>query len=167
MAEILNKLGIHWAPLCAQILIFGAVYLILAKYAFGPVTAILEERRRRIAEGEDNLKSIKENLAGSEAKAAEILAKANADGDRLIKEAKDAAAAVGEVERQKALAEAASIVTKAKAASELERNKVMGELKRDFGRLIVETTSRVTGKTLSEDDKARLNREAIAHAGSN
>ena len=167
MAEILHKLGIAWAPLIAQILIFWIVYTILSKYAFGPVTALLEERRRRIAEGEESLKSIKDNLTNAEAKASAIVAQANADGDRLIKEAKDAATALAESERQKAQAEAASIVTKARAASELERNTIMGELKRDFGRLIVDTTSRVTGKTLTDEDKARLNREAIAHAGSN
>ena len=38
----------------------------------------------------------------------------------------------------------------------------MAELKRDFGRLVIDTTSKVTGKTLTYEDHARLNKEALA-----
>ena len=88
---ILDQLGIDFPKIIAQIIIFGIVYGILSKYAFGPVTALLEERRSRIAAGEANLDKIKENLSSSEAQAAAALAKANAEATRLIKEASDAA----------------------------------------------------------------------------
>ena len=159
---ILDQLGIDFPKIIAQIIIFGIVYGILSKYAFGPVTALLEERRTRIAAGEANLDQIKENLSSSEAQAAAALAKANAEATRLIKEASDAAAAIAEQKKQDAVAEAQSIIAKAKEATELERARVMAELKRDFGRLVIDTTSKVTGKTLGSDDHARLNQEALA-----
>lgn len=167
MGEILHNLGIDPAKLIAQILIFGIVYLVLKKYAFGPVTDLLEERRRRIAEGEDKLKQIKENLATSEAQASAALSKANATAERMVKEAREAAASVGEAERQKAVAEAAGIITKAREASELERSRIMGELKQDFGRLVLDATSRVAGKALTEEDQARLSKEALAQISNN
>ena len=159
---ILDQLGIDFPKIIAQIIIFGIVYGILSKYAFGPVTALLEERRSRIAAGEANLDKIKENLSSSEAQAAAALAKANAEATRLIKEASDAAASISEQKKQDAVAEAQSIIAKAKEATELERARVMAELKRDFGRLVIDTTSKVTGKTLGTDDHARLNQEALA-----
>lgn len=159
---ILDQLGIDYPKIIAQIIIFGIVYLILSKYAFGPVTALLEERRRRIADGEANLGKIKENLATSEAHATASLDKANADAARIIKEASDAAASIAEQKKQDAVTEAQSIIAKAKEATELERARVMAELKRDFGRLVIDTTSKVTGKTLSSEDHARLNQEALA-----
>ena len=94
--EILNQLGIDYPKIIAQIIIFGIVYLILSKYAFGPVTAMLEQRRSRIAEGEANLDTIKENLAASQAQAAAALDKANAEASRIVKEAQAAAAAIAE-----------------------------------------------------------------------
>jgi F-type H+-transporting ATPase subunit b len=148
---IFEQLGIDSVKLIAQILIFIIVYLVLKKFAFGPVTNLLEQRRQRITEGEENLKKIADNLATSEAQSAAALQKANADAERMVKEARDAAVTVGDSERQKAVAEAASIITKAREAAELERARIMGELKRDFGRLVVDATSRVAGKTLSED----------------
>ena len=167
MGEILHQLGIDGPKLVAQVIIFGIVYLVLKKYAFGPVTEILEERRRRIADGEDKLKQIKENLSSSEAQASAALQKANDSAERMVKEARDAAASVGEAERQKAVAEAASIIAKAREASELERARVMGELKRDFGRLVLDATSRISGKALNEEDQARLNKEALAQISNN
>lgn len=159
---ILDQLGIDYPKIIAQVIIFGIVYLILSKYAFGPVTALLEQRRTRIAEGEANLDQIKTNLSTSQAQAAAALDKANAEATRIIKEASDAAATIAEQKKQDAVAEAQAIIAKAKEATELERARVMAELKRDFGRLVIDTTSKVTGKTLASEDHARLNQEALA-----
>lgn len=159
---ILDQLGIDYPKIIAQIIIFGIVYLILSKYAFGPVTALLEQRRTRIAEGEANLEQIKLNLATSEAQATAALEKANAEATRIIKEATDSAAVIAEQKKQDAVAEAQNIIAKAKEATELERSRVMAELKRDFGRLVIDTTSKVTGKTLGNEDHERLNKEALA-----
>ena len=167
MGEIITKFGIDSPKLIAQIIIFVIVYFVLNKYAFGPVTALLEERRRRIAEGEDKLKEIKSNLSSSEAQAAAVIEKANDAADRMVKEARDTAAALTESERQRAVNEAAAIITKAREASELERTRIMGELKRDFGRLVVDATARVSGKTLTPEDQARLNSEALSQISNN
>jgi F-type H+-transporting ATPase subunit b len=167
MGQILQQLGIDTPKLVAQILIFLIVYVVLKKFAFGPVTDMLESRQRRITEGEENLKKIKENLASSEAQASAALNKANADAERLVKEAKEAAAAVTASEQQKAVTEAAAIISKAREASELERTRIMGELKKDFGRLVVDATSRVSGKALTDEDQARLNKEALAQVSNN
>ncbi|RYD38672.1 MAG: ATP synthase F0 subunit B [Verrucomicrobiaceae bacterium] len=163
--EILNQLGIDWPKIIAQIIIFGIVYLVLSKYAFGPVTAMLEQRRSRIAEGEANLGTIRENLAATQAQSAAVLDKANAEASRIVKEAQAAAVAIAEQKRQETVAEAQLIITKAKEATELERTRVLSELKRDFGRLVIETTSKVTGKTLTGEDHARLNKEALSQIG--
>lgn len=161
------NLGIDTPKLLAQIIIFVIVYMVLSKYAFGPVMALLEERRRRIAEGEENLKKTKENLASAKTQAQAVIDKANADADRLVKEARESAAQLTESERQNAVNEAASIITKAREASELERSRILGELKRDFGRLVVDATSRVSGKALSSEDQDRLKQEALTQIANN
>ena len=38
----------------------------------------------------------------------------------------------------------------------------MSQLKREFGRMVADATSRVTGKVLSADDQARLSKETAA-----
>jgi F-type H+-transporting ATPase subunit b len=71
------------------------------------------------------------------------------------------AAATAEKKRQEAIAEAASIITKGREATVIERDQAFATLKRDFGRLVVETTGKVTGKVLTPDDHARINQEAV------
>ena len=43
-----------------------------------------------------------------------------------------------------------------------QKRLVMAQLKREFGRMVVDTTSRVTGKVLNSDDQERINRETAA-----
>lgn len=162
ISGILNQLGINYGSLIAQIIVFMVVYTVLSKYAFGPITSILEERRKRIAEGEQNLVTIKGNLESANVQASEIRAKAETEANRVIKEATDAANAVGEAKRQQAIAEAASIIAKAREAGQLERDQLLSQLKSEFGRLVIDTTSKVTGKVLTGEDHDRISKEALA-----
>jgi F-type H+-transporting ATPase subunit b len=157
--DILNMFGVTWGKFLAQVFIFLIVYLVLRKYAFGPVAEMLELRRARIAEGEENLAKIKADQAAAEARAQEAIDKANAQAEHMIEEAKTSAAAIGEKKTQEAIAEANQIVTKAKEAAKLEKERVAAELKRDFGRLVVDTTAKVTGKVLTSEDQERINKE--------
>lgn len=162
MHEILDTFGVEWGKLLAQVFIFAIVWFVLKRYAFGPVQAMLEARRKRIAEGEAKLEKIARDLASAEANAKEIVDKANADSNRLIKEAGDGAAAIAEKKRQASIAEAAAIVAKAREAAKLEEEQLLAQLKREFGRMVVDATTRVTGKVLTPDDQERLNRETAA-----
>ena len=143
----------------SQVAIILIVYAVLKKFAFGPVMAMLEERRRRIADGEANLEKIREQMEQAEAKVQSMLDEANADADRLISEAKESAEAVRDQKTQDAIAEAGQIIAKANEAAKLEHDQLMAELKRDFGRLVVDTTSKVTGKVLNDSDQERINQE--------
>jgi len=162
MSKILQDLGIEWPKLIAQILIFFIVYGILSKYAFGPVTKILEARRQRIAEGEENLKKIRTDLESANAQAAQIISKANADATRIVKEAADVARLEKEKAAQAAIAEVAAIKQKADEATRLDRDRMVADLRRDFGRIVVDATSKVTGKVLGPDDYSRINQESLA-----
>ena len=51
---------------------------------------------------------------------------------------------------------AEDIIAKAQEATEASRQEMMSELKAEIGRLVVDTTIKVSGKVLSEDDQQRL-----------
>lgn len=157
--EIFKLFGVQWAPFGAQLFVILVVYLILNKYAFGPVMAVLEQRRRKIAEGEANLKKIKSDLAKAEERVQGMLNKANQDAERLITEARQSAEGVREQKTQAAIAEATQIIAKARETTKMERERVMSELKADFGRLVIGATSKVSGKVLNDGDQKRINEE--------
>ena len=156
---IAQTFGLDWPKFLAQCLIFFLVYKVLEKKAFGPIQAMLLTRRERIAEGEANLEKIKKDLAAAESTSQGIVDKANGDATRLVAEAKTSAAALSEAERQKASAEAAQIIAKGREATEAEKKSQLAELKKEFGRLVVDATSKVSGKVLSDSDQERINQE--------
>jgi F-type H+-transporting ATPase subunit b len=162
MEAIKTQLGINGPSFIAQLIIIAIVYGVLSKYAFGPVLQLLQARRARIEESEANFEKSKAERAQTDAKAKEIIATANKEAERLIKEATEIAAAAGERKKQEAVAEGASLIAKAREAAEAERLAALSALKRDFGRLVIDATSRVTGKVLTPGDHATINAEAVA-----
>jgi F-type H+-transporting ATPase subunit b len=160
MGEMLQHLGISWPKLIAQMVNFAIILFVLWRFAYRPVLKLLEERRQRVAEAMANAEKAKADLARAEGARQEILNQANAQATKLIEEARAAAARVQEVETQKAIAAAKDIVEKARQATEAEHARMLADLRREVGRLVVATTSRVVGKTLTPDDQQRLANEA-------
>ena len=157
--QIAGDFGLAWGKFFAQVIIFIMVYTILKKYAFGPIMAMLEQRRQRIADGEAKLEKISRDAAEAKQNSQAIIDKAEADAARLVKEADDAAKAIQERRQQDAVASANTIIAKAREAAQLEQEQLMSQLKREFGRMVSDATSRVTGKVLNTDDQTRINQE--------
>jgi F-type H+-transporting ATPase subunit b len=160
--KLVSEFGLHGQMLVSQIIGFLIFAFLLKKFAFGPIQAMLDQRKSRIAEGEEKLKRIEKQLADSEATTAAAIAKANEEAVRLINEARDGAAAFTEQKAQEAIAQAQQILTKAEAAAQADRDRISAELKREFGRLVAATTAQVTGKVLTTDDQRRINEDALA-----
>src|SRR5437763_1120628 len=68
----------------AQCISFVIVAFLLHRFAYKPILKVLEERRQRIAQGLADAEKSKEELARAEAQRQEILAKANAQANKLI-----------------------------------------------------------------------------------
>ncbi len=162
MEEIATQFGLTLGKFLAQVITFFIVFSILKKYAFGPILGMLEQRRQRIADGEAKLEQIAKDSAEAKQNAQALLVKAEADAARLVKEADEAAKALQERRQQEAVSSANTIIAKAREAAELEKEQLMSQLKREFGRMVADATSRVTGKVLNNDDQTRINQETAA-----
>lgn len=162
--DIFAQFGVEWPKFIAQVLLFIIVYFVLSKFAFKPIIAMLEERRRRIEEGQLNAEKIKQQLVESEARYAEILNKANTDAQRLIDEARTSSSVLAERRAQQAITEAEQIIAKAREATSLDRDRMMTDLKREVGRLVIDTTAKVTGKVLTSEDHQRLTADVAREA---
>ena len=154
--QIARTFGVDWPHLIAQMVSFSIVCALLYWFAYKPVLKMLDQRRELIAQGLANSERIKAELAKTEAQRQEVLTKANLEATRFVDEARDAAARLREQEAQKAIANAEQIVTKAREAAAQDHSRMLAELKRQVGRLVVQTTSAITGKILTAEDQQRL-----------
>jgi len=157
--EITRTFGVDWPHLIAQIISFGIVCFVLYKFAYRPILKMLEERRRLIELGQANAVKIEAELARTEAQRQEVMLQANTQATRLIEEARAAAARVQEQETQKAIAAAEQIIVKSREAAAEDYARMLAELKREVGRLVVHTATAVTGKILTPEDQRRLAEE--------
>ena len=160
ISEITQQFGLDWAHFIAQVLSFGIVAWLLHRFAYKPILRILEDRRQRIAESLANAEKIKQELAKTEAARQEVMKQAGVQANKLIEEARAAAARVQEQESQKAIATAEQIIARAREATAQDHARMLGELRREVGRLVVATTAKVAGKALTADDQQRLIDEA-------
>src|SRR6476619_7753723 len=160
VTDVAESFGFDLKIFLSQVVSFIIVALLLRRFAYKPILAVLEERRQRIQEGLLNAEKIKQQLSEAEQRHAEILAKGNAQAQKMIDEARESAGIVAERKQQEAVAAAEQIMAKAREASAIEHERTMTELKRELGRLVVDTTAKVTGKVLTADDQRRLQEEA-------
>lgn len=156
IASIARTFGVDWPHLIAQAISFGIVCVVLYLFAYKPILRMLEARREQIAGGLANAEKIKAELARIDEERRVVLAAADAEGQRLIEEARAAAARVLHEETQKALAAGEQIVARAREATAQDQARMLAELRREVGRLVVQTTAAVTGKVLTPEDQRRL-----------
>jgi F-type H+-transporting ATPase subunit b len=155
----MSAIGIQWKMLLAQTISFSFVFFVLWRYAYKPIFAMLQLRRDKITESLANAEKIKAQLTQTETDRQKVLAEAGDKANKMIDDARQAAARVREQETQKAISSAEQIVIKAREAAAQERAQMLVQLKREVGRLVVQTTSTVTGKILTADDQKRLAQE--------
>jgi F-type H+-transporting ATPase subunit b len=156
MDELLTQFGISGPKFIAQVILFLIVYAVLKKFAFAPIIAVFEERRKTIAESQANAEKIKKQLAEAEIRYQEMLRKANSEAQQLIEEARAASEATTQKHLQQAIKDAENIISKARESVDLERARMVADVKREMIHLVVDTTSKVAGKILTDADQERL-----------
>lgn len=154
--QLVTDFGFAWPKFIAQVILFLILYLLLNKLAFAPVLKMLEERRRKIEEGQVNAEKIRKQLAETELRYQEVLRKANDEAQQLLAEAHKSAEANTQRQAQIAIKQAADIVQNAQQTIIQERNKMIAEVKHEMLGLVVDTTAKVTGKVLTPEDQKRL-----------
>ena len=154
--QIASTFGVDWPHLLAQMISFSIVCILLHRFAYKPILKILEERRLQIAQGIAETEKIRAELAQAEAKCRDIILQADGQATKLIEEAHAAAGRVQQLETQKAIAAAEQILIKSREAAAQEHARMLLELKREVGQLVVQTATMLTGKILTKEDQRRM-----------
>ncbi len=160
VTQIARTFGVDWQHLVAQIISFAIVCAVLHKFAYRRILAMLEQRREQITQGITNAEKIKAELDKTETQRQEVMAQAHTQGAKFIEEARAAAARVQQEETEKAIAAAEQIMAKAREAAAQDHDRMLAELKREVGKLVVQAATAVTGKILTAEDQQRLAEEA-------
>ena len=150
---IAENFGLKPELIVAQGINFILVMVVLWKFAVKPVVSNLDERQQKIADGLQYAEEMKTQLAEAERERAEKIKEAAQEAQRILGEAREQSKEMIEQKTQEAAAQAESIIRKASEATELERQKMLSDVRQEVSRLVVLTSAKVLEKELSDADK--------------
>jgi F-type H+-transporting ATPase subunit b len=160
----LEKLGINWALLIAQLVNFGILIWLLTRYLYQPVLNMLNERTRRVQESLKEAEQVKEQLARANQDYDAKLAQARQESAAILAQAQERAKTQEQEILAQARQEADRIRSDAREQAVQERDQLLRDLKNQMAELVTMTASRVLGEELkSNHDK--LIADSLANLG--
>lgn len=161
-----DKFGVTIPTLVAQMVNFCIVAFLLYRFAVKPIALTLDERQKKIADGLQYAEEMKRQLAEAERERAEKVKAAAMEAQRIMGEARDQSKELIEKKIQEAAAQAEALIRKAGEATELERQKMLAEVRKEVARLVVATSSKVLSRELSDSEKQTFSDSAARELAS-
>ncbi|KKQ70436.1 MAG: ATP synthase F0 subunit B, F-type H+-transporting ATPase subunit b [Candidatus Peregrinibacteria bacterium GW2011_GWC2_39_14] len=158
--ELIEKLGIDWKLIIAQIINFGIVLFLLYKFAYKPVLSALDKRKNMIEKGVNDAKKSEELLAEIENMKERALNSVKEKTAEMMAEAAKEASSMKQEMLAEAHNEAKKAIDKAKTEMEAQKQSMLKEAKSDIGRMIVAATTKILEREFSESDQKRLMEDA-------
>jgi len=152
----MEALGINLGLLIVQLIAFAIVFLTLNAWVYKPMLDMMESRKTKIAQGLEDARVASEARANAEKEAAKVLAEAQAEAGKVVREATERAASAGKDVKAAAEAEAAKAREAAMAEAELERNRILGDLRGQVAALAIAAANKLVGDALDEKKQHAL-----------
>jgi F-type H+-transporting ATPase subunit b len=117
---------------------------------------MMETRKQKIAQGLEDARVAAEARADAQKEADKIRAEAQAEAAKIVREATERAATAGQDVKAAAEAEAAKAREAAMAEAEMERNRILGDLRGQVASLAIAAANKLVGESLDENRQRAL-----------
>ena len=144
-----------------------ALFLVLKKFLFKPVTKMIEERQQEIDSMYKDAGDAKEQAQAMQAEYQEKLSAAQETSERLVKEAVARGQHREEEIIRQANQEASAILDKASADIALEKKKAINDAKDEISDIALAIAGKVVGRELNGADQSELIDHFINELGDN
>lgn len=161
MSEFIHHFGIDWRLLIAQIINFGVLFFLLKKFAYGPILAVLRERRRKIEEGLELRRQAQRTLHSTEQLREEVLTSARHDAVEIVHQAESTAENRHEEIIQEAHKKVEHIISDARRVIEGEKQKMNKEVIDEAEAFVRTAIERIIGNMPPAQRDKVLIREAL------
>jgi F-type H+-transporting ATPase subunit b len=143
------------------IVTFLVLLTLLAKFAWGPLLQALDTRQQAIRKSLDDARQAKQDLERLHVESAQIIRQARVEADGIITRSRADAERLREEMKQKARAEADTIVKSAERQIQLETTRALQQIRTEAVDLSVMIASKILQRNLSKEDNERLIDEAL------
>src|SRR5215211_2669072 len=160
----MSDLGINGWNLVIQIVAFIAFIGLLWRFAIGPITRMLDQRRDRIQESMEAAQRMQAELQATAARNEEVLAQARRDAQQIIAQARDASDATITRAREEANAQAEEYLSRAEATLRSETEQARQQLRQEVADLAVMAAGRIIRKELDPTTQKQLIEQTLSEA---
>ncbi len=152
----MEKLGINLGFLLIHILNFIIIFIVLKAWVFGPLTKMLADRRKKVAQGLEDARVAADARANAEEAAEKIVSEAQVKAGDIIKEATTRA----EMLQKEIVTEAERGIEKERSTAlaevEEERMRQLSEMRGDVSTIAIAAAQKLIGVALDENRQLAL-----------
>jgi F-type H+-transporting ATPase subunit b len=143
------------------IVTFFITFLVLRRYAFGPIQRLIDQRRDRIREALDEADKARQEARELRELTQREREEAKVERERILEDTRRQAQAQLELSRAQADEDLKRRLEENMREIEAENRRMAEQIRRDVVELTLLAAEKVTGKSLDADDQRRLIDETI------
>ena len=148
--------------LIAQVFAFTILIWLVNKHLWGPLSAVLEERQKKIADGLAASEKGLQEQEQAEARAQEVVDEAKQQAADIIAQAQARSSQVVEESKGKAAEEADRLIAGAQAEIDQEVNRAKDGLRKQVSELAIAGASKIVGKEIDANAHKKALKDLIA-----
>ncbi|GKS14222.1 F0F1 ATP synthase subunit B [Paenibacillus chitinolyticus] len=146
----------NWESFVFALIAFGILYWLLSKYAFGPLLATMEERRKLIADQMNSADASRVQAEQMLEEQKQVIQEARKEAYQMIEQAKLTSSKQAEEIVDKAKSEADRVKEEAVREIESEKNKAVAALRGQVSAMSVMIASKIIEKQVDEKSQEEL-----------
>lgn len=164
MEKAVEALGINLPQLIAQVANFFVLLLLLRFTLYKPVLKMLDERKRKIAEGLNAAETARAEAATAQVNIQAQLDAARREGQELVAGAQTIAQRIQAEAREQSNRDREAALERARTEIQLERDRAVAELRVQFADVAVSAAEKVIRQSLDRPAHQRVIDETLAES---
>jgi F-type H+-transporting ATPase subunit b len=155
-AEGGGLLSVHPGLVLWPLLIFGTLIFLLAKFAFGPLTAVVRQREKELLDSMDQARREREEAGLLLAETRKQLDAARGEADKLILEGRSAGEKLRGIMLEETRQQQTELLDRARREIANERDSAIAQLRREAVDLAIAGAGKVIEKNLDDAGNRKL-----------
>lgn len=164
MEKAVSALGLNLPQLIAQVANFFILLVLLRLTLYKPILKMMDERRRKIAEGLNAADTARAEAAAAQVNIQAQLDIARKDGQDLIANAQNIAVRIQAEAREQSNRDRETALERVRSEIQLERDQAVAQLRGEFADVTVLAAERVIKQSLDRQSHQRVIDETLAES---
>jgi F-type H+-transporting ATPase subunit b len=155
------SLGVNLPLLVVFIINFIVLFVLLRLFLYKPVMKMLDERAKRTKDAMELAEATKKEFEQAKTEVQKQIEKGRLEAQAILTQAMQVGERLKEESRQEATKQAQAIVDRTRSELETERDKIVGDLRREFVDISISAAEKVIKETLDKEKHRKLIEETL------